>query len=211
MWHKHEPETPAAQLTAAFHPIKPNTSAEAAQHGLTEGLQAGLDELLPACPLGEGTQGHHGFTRGGLGRAGFVEPVRTAWRRNSRPGAASWSHSPWETPTKEEWGGRGGTGGLAVSLSAHEDAEYVCVHVFQTTILCDYGSVGYTWNSLCNCDKKLEPLFRLKNPPPGFWFCYSLFSFPSFNLGGNTGWLRTSSLNCWVTSKQEGICLKHAV
>lgn len=60
---------------------------------LTEGLQAGLDELLPARPLGEVSQGHHGLPRGGLGRAGLVEPVRAAWGRDSRPaGAASWSH-----------------------------------------------------------------------------------------------------------------------
>lgn len=57
-------------------------------------LQTGLDDVLPAPPFGEGTQGHHGFPRDGLGRAGFVEPVRVAWRRNSRLGAASWRHSP---------------------------------------------------------------------------------------------------------------------
>lgn len=79
----------AAQFTPIFHLVRVE-----AQHGLTEGLQTGLDELLPARPLGEVSQGHHWPARCGLGRAGFVEPVRTAWRRNSRPGATSWSHSP---------------------------------------------------------------------------------------------------------------------
>lgn len=92
----------AVHPAAVAHRVKLNTCAKAGQRGLTEGLQAGLDELLPACPLGEVSQGHHGFTRGGWGRAGFVEPVRTAWGRNSRPGAASWSHSPSETPTQKE-------------------------------------------------------------------------------------------------------------
>lgn len=78
--HKHGPDTPAAH---SLHFVK--------QHGLTEALQAGLDELLPARPLGEVSQGHQRF-HGCLGRARFVEPVRTAWGRNSRPGAASWSH-----------------------------------------------------------------------------------------------------------------------
>lgn len=121
-------------LLCSIHLVRLNTGAQAGQRGLTKGLQTGLDQLLPAGPLGEVSQGHHGFTRGGLGRAGFVEPVRAAWRRNSRPGAASRSHPPWQTPTREEWGG----GGLAVmkmcvSLFAYDDVEYVHVHVFQPT------------------------------------------------------------------------------
>lgn len=111
-------------------------SAKAGQHGLTEGLQTGLNELLPAPPFGEGTQGHHGFTGGGLGwmRAGFVEPVRAAWRRNPRPGAASWSHSPLETPTQEKWGGGGDRRAMPFSVCL-----WGCMlHVFETMIFWDH-------------------------------------------------------------------------
>lgn len=61
---------------------------------LTEGLKAGLDELLPTGPLGQVSQGHGGLARWGLGRAGLVEPVRAARGRNPRPGAAAGSPSP---------------------------------------------------------------------------------------------------------------------
>lgn len=52
---------------------------------LTEGLQAGLDELLPTPPLGQVSEGHGGLARCRLGRAGLVEPVRAARRRDPRP------------------------------------------------------------------------------------------------------------------------------
>lgn len=62
--------------------------------GLTKGLQAGLDELLPGGPFGEVPQSHGRFAWCAVGWIGFVESVGTARGRNLRLGAASRAHSP---------------------------------------------------------------------------------------------------------------------
>ena len=211
--HKHGPETPAARFGVTVAPWRSgHRCQERVRRGLTEGLQAGLDELLPARPLGEVTQGHGGLALGGLGRAGFVEPVRTARRRNSRPGAASWSRSPWGKKTKKNTKhkrseGEEGLGGpkmclfsLYLCLLAYEDVE----HVDEQTIILWYRRRLLRMKQDVLLPQILEPLLELQKPPRDSAIHCSHF-LPLTE--GNTGWLRTSTFKTveWTVNKKEFI------
>lgn len=173
-----------------------STSAKVVQHGLTEALQAGLDELLPARPLGEVSQGHQRF-HGCLGRARFVEPVRTAWGRNSRPGAASWSHPALRNTNtrrmREEE--EAACWNESVRFSICPWGCRLHVHACVQPEYCDYPA----WTDLC---KEVEPLFEFKKPPWDFVTHCSHF-LPLTQ--GKYRLIADIHLHCWVTGKQEGI------
>lgn len=89
-------ETPVATFHCQSVTSDEEFGRKLSQGELTEGLQAVLHELLPTRPLGQVSKGHGGLARCRLCRAGLVEPVRAARRRDPRPGAAAWCPSPSE-------------------------------------------------------------------------------------------------------------------